>query len=106
MSTFLTLLGSFCLSAVAYDAAQPREVPVQHLEFEEYIIQPDIHYYNYGEQLMIAQADDADDGDSDGIDWDQHRDFWCLTHPDECDVDLLTDEEELEDGCQDYDVNV
>ncbi len=99
MSTFLTLIGSFCLSAIAYDAAQPREVPVQHYEFEEYIIQPDIHYYNYGEPLMIAQADDADDGDSDGIDWDQNSDFWCLTHPDECDVDLLTDEEELEDGC-------
>tara|TARA_A100000164_G_scaffold104441_1_gene91669 strand:- start:388 stop:687 length:300 start_codon:yes stop_codon:yes gene_type:complete len=99
MSTFLTLIGSFCLSAIAYDAAQPREVPVQHLEFEEHIIQPGMQYYSFGEMVVIAQADDADDGDSEGIDWDQNSDFWCLTHPDECDVDLLTDEEELEDGC-------
>ena len=99
MSTFLTLIGSFCLSAIAYDAAQPRKVPVQHLEFEERIIQPGIQYYSFGEMVVIAQDDDVDDGDSDGIDWDQNNDFWCLTHPDECDVDLLTDEEELEDGC-------
>ena len=99
MLTLLTLIGSFCLSAIAYDAAQPREVPVQHYVFEEYIIQPDIQYYNFDEIIILAQNDDADDGDSDGIDWDQNSDFWCLTHPDECDVDLLTDEEELEDGC-------
>tara|TARA_Y200000002_G_scaffold382608_1_gene400304 strand:- start:1086 stop:1385 length:300 start_codon:yes stop_codon:yes gene_type:complete len=99
MSIFLTLIGSFCLSAIAYDAAQPREVPVQHYEFEEHIIQPAIQYYDFDEIIILAQADDADDGDSDGIDWDQNSDFWCLTHPDECDIELLTEEEELEDGC-------
>lgn len=100
MSTLLTLISSFCLSAIAYDAAQPREVPVQHYEFEEHIIQPGVQYYSFGELVVIAQADDADDGDGDNIDMMNAN--WCLIHPDKCNNKDDDDEEQGgddEEGC-------
>jgi len=98
-STFLVLVASFCLSAIAYQAAQPVYIPVQHMEFDEIIIKPDMEVLEFEDYLIVAQADDADDGDTDGIDWDQHDAFWCVTHPDECN-DVVIDTVDDEDyGC-------
>jgi hypothetical protein len=56
------------------------------LEFDDYVI--------------VAQADDdADDGDTDGIDWRRNEEFWCATHPEACEVDLLDVDEDEEEGC-------
>ena len=93
-STFLTLIASFCLSAIAYTAAQPEDIPVQEIEFDEYIIEPNIEYIEFDDYVITAQSDESDDGDTKGIDWDQRDAFWCATHPDECD----NDEEEPEEG--------
>lgn len=99
MSTLLTLIGSFCLSAIAYDAAQPREAPVQHYELEEDIINPGVQYYSFGELVAIAQADEADDGD--GANIDMMNAHWCDIHPDKCNI--KDDDEEQggddEEGC-------
>ena len=95
MSTLLTLIFSFCLSAIAYDAAQPVDVPVQHYEFEDYIIQPNIQYYEF-EAIVIAQADEADDGDGENIDMMNAN--WCLIHPDDV-ICQDVDEEDEEEGC-------
>jgi len=83
-STFLTLFASFCLSAIAYQVAQNREVPVQKLEFDEFTI-------------TAGGSDDADDGDTEGIDWNQNSAFWCVTHPDICDY-AVTDGGEEQGG--------
>ena len=80
-STFLTLIASFCLSAVAYNVAQPVEVPVQHLEFDDYEIKGRLPVVEMEEYEIIAQADEADDGDGENIDW--MNDNWCLIHPDD-----------------------
>lgn len=97
-STFLTLIASFCLSAIAYQGAKPREVPVQEIEFKEMVIQPRIESYEFDEYVITAGgSDDADDGDGKGIDWDQNYVFWCATHPDECD-DVVIDDGEDEGG--------
>jgi hypothetical protein len=111
-STFLVLVASFCLSAVAYTAAQPHEVPVDYIEFEEMIIQPEVEYYEFGdyeirvepiqvvmdEMIIIAQgSDDVDDGD--GANLDMMNANWCLIHPDDVicqDEDQGGDDEE---GC-------
>ena len=95
-NTFLTLIASFCLSTVAYIVAQPDEVPVQHYEFDDYVIQPRIETYEFDEYEIIAQADEADDGD--GANIDMMNANWCLIHPDDviCQDDDVEDEEE---GC-------
>ena len=95
-STFLTLIASFCLSTVAYIVAQPDEVPVQHYEFDDYVIQPRIETYEFDEYEIIAQADEADDGD--GVNIDMMNANWCLIHPDDVICQDADEEEEVE-GC-------
>ena len=95
-STFLTLIASFCLSAVAYNVAKPVEVPVQHLEFDDYEIKGRLPVVEMEEYEIIAQADEADDGDGENIDW--MNDNWCLIHPDDVICQDSDDEDEVE-GC-------
>ena len=95
-NTFLTLIASFCLSTVAYIVAQPDEVPVQHYEFDDYVIQPRIETYEFDEYEIIAQADEADDGD--GANIDMMNANWCLIHPDDVICQDAGEEEEVE-GC-------
>ena len=123
-NSFLTLIASFCLSAVAYNVAQPVEIPVQHLEFDDYVIEghvqriqfddyeirivrdepPYLKYLNdetsevivMDEVTIIAQADEADDGDGANIDW--MNDNWCLIHPDD-EICQDQDEEDEVEGC-------
>ena len=103
--TLLTLLSSFTLSVAAYIVAQPDEVSVQHLEFDDYVIEPRVETYEFGDfviessLVIIAQADEEDDGDTDGIDWLRNDEFWCATHPEACEVDLLDVDEDEEEGC-------
>ena len=96
-NSFLTLLVSFCLSTGAYIAAQPDEViPVQHIEFDDYEIKGRLPVIEMEEYEIVAQADEADDGDGENIDW--MNDNWCLIHPD----DVICQEqqgEEDEEGC-------
>lgn len=126
-NSFLTLIASFCLSAIAYNVAQADEIPVQHLEFEPHVIQPRIEIYEFEEDyliqprvatyvfddyviqsstlviemdevIIISQADEADDGDGANIDW--MNDNWCLIHPDDEICQDLEDEDEDEvEGC-------
>ena len=95
-NSFLTLIASFCLSAVAYNVAQPVEVPVQHLEFDDYVIQPRVEEIIFDDYVVVAQADEADDGD--GANIDMMNANWCLIHPDDviCQEDKGEDDEE---GC-------
>ena len=109
-NTFLTLIASFCLSAVAYNVAQPVEIPVQHLEFDDYEIRivrdepPYLKYLNdetsevivMDEVTIIAQADEADDGD--GANIDMMNANWCLIHPDDV-ICQDADVEDEEEGC-------
>ena len=96
-STFLTLIASFCLSTGAYIMAQPDDVPVQHIEFDDYVIEGYIDVIEFDEYEIIAQADEADDGDGENIDMMNAN--WCLIHPDDVicqDDDQGGDDEE---GC-------
>ena len=96
-STFLTLIASFCLSTGAYIVAQPDEVPVQHYEFDDYVIEGYIDVIEFEEHEIIAQADEADDGDGENIDMMNAN--WCLIHPD----DVICQDEDQggndEEGC-------
>ena len=98
MSTLLTLLASFCLSTGAYILAQPDDViPVQHIIFDDYEIKGRLPVIEMEVHEVIAQADEADDGDGENIDW--MNDNWCLIHPDDVicqDDDQGGDDEE---GC-------
>ena len=110
-NSFLTLIASFCLSAVAYNVAQPVEVPVQHIEFfEDYEIQPRVETYEFDdyviqpstlivdmdEVIIIAQEDESDDGD--GANIDMMNANWCLIHPDDVICQDAAEEDEVE-GC-------
>ena len=55
-NSFLTLIASFCLSAVAYNVAQPIEIPVQHLEFDDYEIQPRVETYVFDDYVIQSSA--------------------------------------------------
>ena len=95
-SAFLTLVVSFCLSAVAYNVAKPVELPVQRLEFEEMIIQPDMEVIEFDdyeirprsetvlmdEEVIIAQAQTVPpkEDDNDGANLDMMNRNWCLIH--------------------------
>ena len=93
-NTFLTLLASFCLSTGSYVMAQPDVVPVQHMEFDEMVIQPDMEVIELGdfviegyfevieldEYVIVAQVDPSDDGDGENIDF--MNDNWCQIWPD------------------------
>ena len=96
-STFLTLIASFCLSTGAYIVAQPVDVPVQHYEFDDYVIEGYIDVIEFDDYVIVAQADEADDGDGENI--DMMNENWCLIHPDDVicqDDDQGGDDEE---GC-------
>jgi len=95
-SSFLTLLVSFCLSAVAYNVAQPIEIPVQHIEFDDYEIQPRVEVIEFEEYVIIAQAEEVDDGD--GANIDMMNANWCLIHPDDV-ICQDADVEDEEEGC-------
>lgn len=74
-NTFLTLIASFCLSAVAYNAARPVDVPVQHMEFDEIMIQPDMEVIEFDDYVIVAQEGERDILDDPGA--------WCFIHPDD-----------------------
>jgi hypothetical protein len=104
-TTLITLCGSFILSTAAFIVANDNEetlrtdVPVQYLEFDPIIIQPDIEYIEFTIDESIAQDNDESDGDTEGIDWDLNREFWCQTHPDECTIDVEDLDEDDERTC-------
>ena len=96
----LTLALSFSLSTVAFLAAQPDEVPVQQMEFDDYEIKGRLPVIEIEEHLVIAQADEADDGD--GANIDAMNAHWCDIWPDKCNVNDDDDEDqggEEEEGC-------
>ena len=110
-NSFLTLVASFCLSAVAYNVSRPVEVPVQHIEFfddyeiqprvetyefDDYVIQPSALIVDMDEVIIIAQEDEADD--SDGVNVDMMNANWCLIHPDDV-ICQDAAEEDDEEGC-------
>ena len=124
-NSFLTLIASFCLSAVAYNVSRPVEVPVQHIEFfDDYVIEGFVEVYEFDdyeirivrdeppflkilddetsevivmdEEIILAQADEADDGDGENIDMMNAN--WCLIHPD----DVICQDADVDDedyGC-------
>ena len=84
MNQYITLLLSFALSTFAYIVAQPDDVPVQHIEFDDYVI--------------IGQVDESDDGD--GANIDMMNAHWCDIWPDdEICVNNDEEKEEEEEGC-------
>jgi len=93
-NTFLTLVASFCLSAVAYNAAASRKVPVQHLEFDDYEING--HYYQIvmDEEVFIAQDDSHPE---------RHRVQWCEKNPTHESCKDLKPKEEKKDEADDGD---
>ena len=95
-SSFLTLLVSFCLSTGSYILAQPDDVPVQHLEFDDYVIEGYVDVIEFDEHIVIVQKDESDDGDGENI--DMMNENWCLIHPDDV-ICQDVDEEEEEQGC-------
>ena len=96
-STFFTLLVSFCLSAGSYILAQPDDVPVQELVFDDYVIEGYVDVIEFDEYVIVSQVDPSDDGDGENI--DMMNENWCLIHPDDVicqDEDQGGDDEE---GC-------
>lgn len=76
--------------------AQPDEVPVQHYEFDDFVIEGYIDVIEFEGHEVIAQADESDDGDGENI--DMMNENWCLIHPDDV-ICQDVDEEEEEQGC-------
>ena len=65
-----------------------------------YVIEGYIDVIEFGEHLVIAQADEADDGD--GANIDMMNAHWCDIHPDKCNNKDDEDEDqggEEEEGC-------
>ena len=94
-NSFLALIASFCLSTVAYIVAQPDDVPVQELVFDDEEISDVIVMDEY--VVVVSQVDPSDDGDGENIDMMNKN--WCLIHPDDVicqDEDQGGDDEE---GC-------
>lgn len=108
LSTLLTLSMSFCLSTLSYVVAQPDDVPVQHLEFEEIMIRPDVEVYEFEE--FVIEAGTSEIVMPDGLILAQaQRDLiddpeaWCFIHPDDptclADDDDSDDDSDEEYGC-------
>ena len=76
--------------------AQPDDIPVQHLEFDDYEIKGRLPIVEMDEHIVIVQNDESDDGDGENIDW--MNDNWCLIHPDDVICQDVDDEDEVE-GC-------
>lgn len=74
-STPLCLIASFFLSIFAYTSSQSNELPVQHYEFDEMIIEPSesmkrsIKIIEFEDHVIISRsialADEDDDDDED-----------------------------------------
>ena len=116
-SSFLTLLVSFCLTTGSYFLAQTDDVPVQHLVFDDYVVEGYVQTLEFDdyvvkivrdeersdvivmdEYVVVSQVDPTDDGDGENIDMMNKN--WCLIHPDDVicqDEDQGGDEEE--EGC-------
>ena len=91
--TILTLIASFCLSSLAYQASQDQ---VDVLEFlDPIVITPRVISF---EETEIQ----FDDGDTRGIDWDRNEEFWCATHPDECLVDTNLQDDDDDDSDEEF----
>ena len=97
--------------------SQPDDVPVQELEFGDYVIEGHVETHEsddyvikivrneersgvivMDEYVVVSQADPSDDGDGENI--DMMNENWCLIHPDDVicqDEDQGGDEEE--EGC-------
>ena len=92
LSTLLTLSMSFCLSVLSYIAAQPDDIPVQHLEFDDFVIEAGVPVVVMPEESILASSERnlIDD-----------RDAWCFIHPD--DSLCLDKEDEDEDSDEDSD---
>ena len=100
MNQYITLLLSFCLSTGAYILAQPDDVPVQHIEFDDYEIKGRLPVIEMNGHEIIAQVDESDDGD--GANIDAMNAHWCDIWPDKCNVGDDDDEEQggdEEEGC-------
>ena len=93
----LTLAVSFALSMGAYFAAHIDDVPVQHLEFEEFEIEPRIEVIEFEEYLIVSQSDEADDGDSENL--DMMNAHWCDIWPDDAECVNNDKEEDDKEGC-------
>ena len=99
-NNLLILAMSFTLSTVAFIAANNHdEVPTQVIWMDEVEIRPNFDVLEFEDYEIVAQANEEDDGDTDGIDWRRNAEFWCATHPDECEVELLDIDVDDEMGC-------
>ena len=109
-NNLLILAMSFALSTVAFIASNSHdevptkaiwmdEVPTKVIWMDEVEIRPDFEVLEFEDYVIVAQANEEDDGDTDGIDWRRNAEFWCATHPDECEVELLDIDEDDEMGC-------
>ncbi len=76
--------------------SQPDDVPVQELEFGDYVIQPNVEIIEFGDYVIVSQVDESDDGDGENI--DMMNENWCLIHPDDV-ICQDIDEEVEEEGC-------
>ena len=76
--------------------AQPDDIPVQHIEFDEFYVRPMGDYVLMNEEIFVAQKDETDDGDGENL--DMMNENWCLIHPDDviCQEETGGDDEE---GC-------
>ena len=95
--TLLTLALSFTLSMGAYYAAQSDDVPVQHLEFEDHLITPEVEVLEFEEIIITAQLDETDDGDGENL--DMMNAHWCDIWPDDEICNNNNEEKEEEEGC-------
>ena len=95
--TWLVLVASFTLSAIAYNVAHSHEVPVQHLEFEEMVIQPRVETYEFDEVeiyvpveviemdefAIIAQSSPSEANDDSTVP-DGDSSAFCFLYPERC----------------------
>lgn len=104
LSTLLTLSMSFCLSTLSYVVAQPDDIPVQHLEFKEMVIHPDVEVYEFDEfiieggtsEIVMPEGLIIADASRDLLD---DPEAWCFIHPD--DPTCLADDDEDSDDDSD-----
>ena len=97
-NSFLTLIASFCLSAVAYNVAHADDIDVTKITKEVISARTALKalYQTSSNVKIITQADEADDGD--GANIDMMNANWCLIHPDDVICQDAAEEDEVE-GC-------
>jgi len=102
-STFLVLVASFCLSAIAYQAAQPKMSHGHDVKslVKEVIATRVVMSMLVSQKADEKKSDDADDGDGENI--DMMNENWCLIHVDDpvCQggEDQGGDDSDDEEGC-------